>query len=42
MKNKIYEFIGRAATFLITIVLLNIANYNLLIYILDNCITVYK
>ena len=40
--NKIYAFIGRVVTFLTTIVLLNIANYNLLIYILDNCITVYK
>lgn len=41
-KNKVYAFIGRAVTFLTTIVLVNIANYNLLIYILDNCITVYR
>ena len=40
--NKIYAFIGRAVTFLTTIVLLNIANYYLAIYILDNCITVYR
>ena len=40
--NKIYAFIGRAVTFLTTIVLLNIANYHLAIYILDNCITVYR
>lgn len=40
--NKIYAFIGRAVTFLTTIVLLNIANYHLVIYILDNCITVYR
>lgn len=40
--NKIYAFIGRAVTFLTAIVLLNIANYNLLTYILDNCITVYR
>ena len=40
--NKIYELIGRAVTFLTTIVLLNIANYHLAIYILDNCITVYR
>lgn len=42
MKSKIYELIGRAVTFLTTIVLLNIANYYLAIYILDNCITVYR
>ena len=40
--NKIYAFIGRAVTFLTAIVLLNIANYYLAIYILDNCITVYR
>ena len=40
--NKIYAFIGRAVTFLIAIVLVNIANYHLAIYILDNCITVYR
>lgn len=40
--NKIYAFIGRAVTFLTAIVLLNIANYHLAIYILDNCITVYR
>ena len=40
--NKIFAFIGRAVTFLTTIVLLNIANYYLAIYILDNCITVYR
>ena len=40
--NKIYAFIGRVVTFLTTIVLLNIANYHLAIYILDNCITVYR
>lgn len=42
MKNKIYTLIGRAVTFLAAIVLINIANYNLLVYILDNCITVYR
>lgn len=42
MKNKIYELIGRAVTILTAIILINIANYNLLIYILDNCITVYR
>ena len=41
-KNKVYALIGRAITFLIAIILINIANYNLLIYILDNCITVYR
>ena len=41
-KNKIYNLIGRAVTFLTAIILINIANYNLLIYILDNCITVYR
>lgn len=41
-KNKVYAFIGRAVVFLGTIVLLNIANFNLMIYILDNCITVYR
>lgn len=40
MKNKIYAFIGRAVVFLTTIVLANIATYNLLIYVLDN-MTVY-
>ena len=41
-KNKIYILIGRVVTFLTAIVLINIANYNLLIHILDNCITVYR
>ena len=41
-QNKVYAFIGRAVTFLTAIVLINIGNYNLLIYILDNCITVYR
>ena len=41
-KNKIYILIGRAVTFLTVIILINIANYNLLIHILDNCITVYR
>ncbi len=40
MKSKIYELIGRAIVFLTTIVLANIATYNLLIYVLDN-MTVY-
>lgn len=42
MKSKIYELIGRAVTFLTVITLVNIVNYNLVIYILDNCITVYR
>lgn len=41
-KNKVYALIGRAVTYLTAIVLVNIANYNLAIYILDNCITVYR
>lgn len=40
--NKIYAFIGRVVVYLTSIVLLNIANYHLAIYILDNCITVYR
>lgn len=40
MKSKIYELIGRVIVFLTTIVLANIATYNLLIYVLDN-MTVY-
>lgn len=41
-KDKVFALIGRAVTFLTAIVLINIGNYNLLIYILDNCITVYR
>lgn len=41
-KNKIYAFIGRVVAYLTGIVLLNIINYNLAIYVLDNCITVYR
>ncbi|MFR2787434.1 MAG: hypothetical protein ACLTBX_01425 [Clostridia bacterium] len=41
-KNKVYAFIGRAVVYITGIVLLNIINYNLAIYVLDNCITVYR
>ena len=41
-KNKVYALIGRAVTYLAGIVLLNIINYNLAIYVLDKCITVYR
>ena len=41
-KNKVYAFIGRAVTKLSLIAIANIATYNLAIYILDNCITVYR
>ena len=41
-KNKVYAFIGRAVTKIIALAIANIATYNLAIYILDNCITVYR
>lgn len=40
--NKIYELIGRATTYLIVIALGMYINYNLTIYILDNCITTIR
>ena len=41
-KQKIYAFIGRATTFLIVGALGMYVNYNLMIYILDNCITTIR
>ena len=41
-KNKIYAFIGKITTRAIGILLAQIALYYALIYILDNCITVYR
>ncbi len=41
-KNKIYELIGRAVTFTASWGLCVFAVYNLAIYILDKCITVYR
>ena len=41
-KNKVYAFIGKAVTRIGALVLANIATYYLAIYILDNCITVYR
>ena len=41
-KNKIYAFIGRATTKITAFILTEIALYYSLIYVLDNCITVYK
>ena len=40
--NKVYAFIGRATTILTGWALGVCACYNLAIYILDNCITVYR
>ena len=41
-KQKIYELIGRATTFLILGAFGMYANYKLMIYILDNCITTIR
>ena len=41
-KNKIYELIGRATTKILAFLLIETSLYYTLIYILDNCITVYK
>ena len=41
-KNKVYAFIGRAVTKLSVLLIANIATYNFAIYVLDNCITVYR
>lgn len=41
-KNKVYAFIGKITTRAIGILLAQIALYYALIYILDNCITVYR
>lgn len=41
-KNKVYALVGRATTILIGWALGVCACYNLAIYILDNCITVYR
>lgn len=40
--NKVYAFIGRATTILTVWALGVFTCYNLAIYILDNCITVYR
>ena len=41
-KNKIYAFIGRVTTKITAFILTEIALYYSLIYVLDNCITVYR
>lgn len=41
-KNKIYNFIGRATTKILAFLLIETGLYYTLIYILDNCITVYR
>lgn len=41
-KNKIYELIGRATTKILAFLLIETGLYYTLIYILDNCITVYR
>lgn len=41
-KNKIYAFIGKAVTKLLAFAVVEITICNLSIYILNNCITVYR
>ena len=41
-KNKVYAFIGKITTRVLGILLAQITLYYSLIFILDNCITVYK
>ena len=41
-KNKIYNFIGRATTKITGFLLLETGLYFVAIYILENCITVYR
>lgn len=41
-KNKIYNFIGRATTKIISFLLLETGLYFIALYILENCITVYR
>lgn len=41
-KNKVYTFLGKAVTKLLTFAVVEITICNLSIYILNNCITVYR
>ena len=41
-KNKVYSFIGRAVSKLTLLAVATYVNCNLAIYILNNCITVYR
>jgi len=41
-KNKVYQLIGQATTKITAWALSVYATYGLAIYILDNCITVYR
>lgn len=41
-KNKIYNFIGRATTKITGFLLLEASLYFVALYILENCITVYR
>ena len=41
-KNKIYNFIGKATTKITGFLLLETSLYFIALYILENCITVYR
>lgn len=41
-KNKVYALIGKAVTKLLTFAVVEVTICNLAIYILNNCMTVYR
>ncbi len=42
LKNKLYNILGRVVTFIAVYLLMVYLNFNLIILVLDKCITVYR